>query len=136
MVFNPSESIDLNGNTGPFIQYTYARIRSVERKAEGILTGDFDESNFKEDEAERILIKLLSRFSETINDSAKTFNPSLVANYAYDLAKEYNQFYHDHSVIKEENTEVANFRLYLSLKVAETLKQAMFLLGIGMPERM
>ena len=136
MVFNPSESIDLNGNTGPFIQYTYARIRSVERKAEGILTGDFDENELKEDEAERILIKLLSRFTETIVDSAKSFNPSLVANYAYDLAKEYNQFYHDHPVIKEENKAIADFRFYLSLKVAETLKYALFLLGITMPERM
>ena len=136
MVFNPSESIDLNGNTGPFIQYTYARIRSVERKAEGILTGDFDENELKEDEAERILIKLLSRFTETIVDSAKSFNPSLVANYAYDLAKEYNQFYHDHPVIKEENKAIADFRFYLSLKVAETLKYALFLLGITVPERM
>jgi len=136
MVFNPSESIDLNGNTGPFIQYTYARIRSVERKAEGVLTGDFDEIELKEDEAERILIKLLSRFTETIVDSAKSFNPSLVANYAYDLAKEYNQFYHDHPVIKEENKAIADFRFYLSLKVAETLKYALFLLGITMPERM
>lgn len=136
MVFNPSESIDLNGNTGPFIQYTYARIRSVERKAEGVLTGDFDENELKEDEAERILIKLLSRFTETIVDSAKSFNPSLVANYAYDLAKEYNQFYHDHPVIKEENKAIADFRFYLSLKVAETLKYALFLLGITVPERM
>ena len=134
MLFNPKESIDFNGNTGPFIQYTYARIRSVIRKAE-----DFDEKSMPKsepNEKESVLIQKVADFASVVEEAGKTYSPALIANYAYDLAKEYNQFYHDYSILREENKEKRNLRLLLSVVVARTLKNAMSLLGIEMPERM
>ncbi len=134
MLFNPKESIDFNGNTGPFIQYTYARIRSVLRKAEG-----FDPMATPAgvpNEKEAVLIRKIDDFRNVVADAGRNFSPAIVANYAYDLAKEYNQFYHDYSILREENVEIRNQRLLISWVVARTLRAAMSLLGIEMPERM
>lgn len=134
MLFNPKESIDFNGNTGPFIQYTYARIRSVIRKAEGFdpLARIEGEPN----EKESTLIRKVADFRNVVREAGDNCSPAIVANYAYDLAKEYNQFYHDYSILREENADVRNRRLLISCVVARTLKAAMNLLGIEMPERM
>ena len=134
MLFNPKESIDFNGNTGPFIQYTYARIRSVIRKAE-----DFDPASTPScapNEKESTLIRKVDDFRNVVADAGKNCSPALVANYAYDLAKEYNQFYHDYSILREEDKQKRDLRLLLSYTVARTLREAMGLLGIEMPERM
>jgi arginyl-tRNA synthetase len=139
MTFNPKESIDFNGNTGPFIQYTYARIRSIMRKAadEGIKVPD---RMISEDmiisEKEIGLIRMLSEFEAAVLQAGNDFNPSIIANYSYDLAKEFNQFYHDYSVLREPNRELKLFRLLLSANVGKVLKTAMGLLGIEVPERM
>lgn len=134
MLFNPKESIDFNGNTGPFIQYTYARIRSVLRKAEG-----FDRAATPQCEPnakESVLIRKVADFPSVVAEAGRNYSPAVVANYAYDLAKEYNQFYHDYSILREENPARRELRLLLSYTVARTLKGAMSLLGIEMPERM
>jgi arginyl-tRNA synthetase len=133
MLFNPKESIDFNGNTGPFIQYTYARIRSVLRKAEGFdpMATPAGVPNEK-----AVLIRKIDDFRNVVADAGRNFSPAIVANYAYDLAKEYNQFYHDYSILREENVEIRNQRLLISWVVARTLRAAMSLLGIEMPERM
>ena len=138
MTFNPKESIDFNGNTGPFIQYTYARICSVLRKAaeQGIvlpaeLPGDISLS-----EKEEGLIQLTADFASVIKEAGSEYSPAIVANYIYDLVKEYNQFYHDFSILREENSEVKAFRLVLSSNVAKVVKSGMSLLGIDVPERM
>ena len=134
MLFNPKESIDFNGNTGPFIQYTYARIRSLLRKAEGFnpdATPDC-ELNTKES----TLVRKVADFRNVVAEAGRNCSPAVIANYAYDLAKEYNQFYHDYSILREENPAVKEMRLLLSFVVARTLKSAMSLLGIEMPERM
>ena len=137
MTFNPQESIDFNGNTGPFIQYTHARIQSVLRKAaEQNITilnhiGDIELS-----EKEEGLVHTLVDFAAVIKQSAEEYNVSLVANYIYDLVKEYNQFYHDFSILREENESLRAFRLMLSKNVALTIKKGMLLLGIDVPDRM
>lgn len=134
MLFNPRESIDFNGNTGPFIQYTYARIRSVLRKAEG-----FDPAATPDavpNEKEAVLIRKIDDFRNVVAEAGRNFSPAIVANYAYDLAKEYNQFYHDYSILREEDAAVRGLRLLISWTVARTLRSAMSLLGIEMPERM
>lgn len=134
MLFNPKESIDFNGNTGPFIQYTYARIRSVIRKAEG-----FDPQTMPQSEPnakESVLIQKVADFPGVVAEAGRNYSPALIANYAYDLAKEYNQFYHDYSILREEDLQKRNLRLLLSYVVGRTLKSAMTLLGIEMPERM
>lgn len=138
MTFNPAESIDFNGNTGPFIQYTYARIRSVFRKAEqsGIKASADSFSESAAGQKEIDLIKLLRKFPVTVSDAAREYSPALVANYCYELAKEYNQFYHDFSILNDENPEVRNFRLILSDVISDVLSKGMWLLGIEMPERM
>ncbi len=138
MTFNPAESIDFNGNTGPFIQYTYARIKSVFRKAEqtGIKYDPKLLSESKAGEKEMTLIKLLRRFTLTVTEAASSYSPALVANYCYDLAKEYNQFYHDFSILGEPDPAVRNLRLGLSMVTSEVLGKGMWLLGIEMPERM
>ncbi|MCM1370132.1 MAG: arginine--tRNA ligase [Candidatus Amulumruptor caecigallinarius] len=133
MLFNPKESIDFNGNTGPFIQYTYARIQSVLRKAGEI---DSEVEMAVPNEKETVLIRKIDDFRNVVADAGKSCSPALLANYAYDLAKEYNQFYHDYSILKEENVGVRNLRLLISKVTARTLKAAMGLLGIEMPERM
>ena len=137
MVFDPKESIDFNGNTGPFIQYTYARIRSVIRKGDekDIKAGKLlSEINITQKEKE--LIKFVYDFPGLVSEAADSLSPAIVANYLYELAKEYNQFYHDHQILKEENEETRNLRLQLSQKIAYILKTGMELLGIEMPERM
>ncbi len=138
MTFNPAESIDFNGNTGPFIQYTYARIKSVFRKAEqtGIRYNPELLSASKADKKEIDLIKLLRRFTLAVTEAAESYSPAIVANYCYDLSKEYNQFYHDFSILGEQDQEVRNLRLGLSFITSEVLSKGMWLLGIEMPERM
>ena len=137
MVFNPEESIDFNGNTGSFIQYTYARIRSVLRKAEeqGIMLPD-QFGSLALSLKEQGLIGLIASYPEIIAEAAKSFSPAVIANYVYELVKEYNQFYHEFSILKEEDTELRAFRLALSEVVARTIASGMELLGIEMVERM
>lgn len=138
MTFNPKESIDFNGNTGPFIQYTHARIKSVLRKAaeKGIgLTPEIDKT-IEISEKESYIIQLLSEFPAIIKEAGEEFSPALIANYEFELVKEYNQFYHDFSILKEENEAVKYFRLALSASVAKVIKTGMLLLGIEVPERM
>jgi arginyl-tRNA synthetase len=138
MTFNPQESIDFNGNTGPFIQYTHARIRSVIRKAgENELT-DFtgDNKDFILFPKEKNLIKLLHDFPEAITIAAESLDPSNIANYVYELAKEFNGFYHEHSILNEPDAERSAFRLALSNNTAKVISSSMKLLGIEVPERM
>ncbi len=138
MTFNPKESIDFNGNTGPFIQYTHARIKSVLRKAADmqlVATVDADAAlNLSEKEIS--LVQMLGDFPGVVKEAGDEYSPAVVANYVYDLAKEYNQFYHDHSMLKEENEQLRAFRLTLSRNIAKFIKTGMSLLGIEVPERM
>lgn len=138
MVFNPKESIDFNGNTGPFIQYTYARIQSVLRKAAetGIKISDAMDNSIQPTEKEESLIQLLAEFAAVVKQAGDEYSPAIIANYIYELVKEYNQFYHDHSILKEENGAIRNFRLILSLNVSRTVQKGMQLLGIEVPDRM
>ena len=134
MLFNPRESIDFNGNTGPFLQYTYARIQSVIRRA-----GDFPKEiseDVKPNEKESALIQKLADFPTVVKEAGDNYSPALIANYCYDLAKEYNQFYHDYPILKEEDKGVRDLRLVLSEEVGIVLKKAAGLLGMEMPERM
>lgn len=136
IMFNPAESVDFNGNTGPFIQYTYARIQSILRKA------DFDYNKATPNTVEELhpkekeLIKQLMLFPKTIQDAAQNYSPALIANYTYDLVKEYNSFYQSVSILGEENQDKKIFRVQLSKKVAEVIKNAFHLLGIQVPDRM
>lgn len=138
MTFNPSESIDFNGNTGPFIQYTYARIRSVLRKAEqmGIDPDKRSLLTAKPGQKEIELIKLLRKFPGTVSEAASGYSPALVANYCYDLSKEFNQFYHDFSILGEKDKALRDFRIFLSQVTSDLLMSGMWLLGVEMPERM
>ncbi len=135
MLFNPEESIDFNGNTGPFLQYTYARIQSVIRRS-GVENVFGLRPDAVPNDKEVALIQKIADFPGVVADAGRTYSPALIANYAYDLAKEYNQFYHDYSILKEENDEVRDMRLLLSATTARTLKSAVSLLGMEMPERM
>ena len=136
MLFNPKESIDFNGNTGPFIQYTYARTRSIERKAAeaGVDTNIAKPENISEKEC--AIIRMLNDFPAIVKQAGTDYSPSGIANYAYELAKEYNQFYHDFSILKEENEATKAFRILLTHNVGKVIKLAMGLLGIEVPERM
>jgi len=138
MTFNPSESIDFNGNTGPFIQYTFARIRSVFRKAEQmkIKYNPQYPGLSKIGDKELSLIKVLRNFPATVSEAALSYSPAIIANYCYELAKEYNQFYHDFSILGETDDSVRNLRLALSEITSKVLNSGMWLLGIEMPERM
>ncbi len=135
MLFNPRESVDFEGNTGPFIQYTHARICSLLNKAKdigyspAINIGDIADK-------EKNLIRKIYEFPAVIKESANTYNPALVANYTYDLVKEYNQFYHDYQVLKEENADIRSFRIALSKETGQVIKNAFWMLGISVPERM
>ena len=138
MLFNPRESIDFDGNTGPFLQYTYTRIRSIFRKADEMridMPGRSPE-NVTLNNKEKNLLKLIHEFPAVLKVAGDTYNPSLVANFVYELVKEYNQFYHDHSILKEDNTDIRNLRLVLSQVTSGIVKRGMELLGIEMPERM
>ncbi len=137
MLFNPKESIDFNGNTGPFLQYTYARINSVLRKAGGNpLEGEVKKPAALPSEKEVELIQRLSDLPDVVAEAGRTYSPALIANYAYDLAKKYNQFYHDNPIMREPDEQVRALRLLLSATVGRTLRTACSLLGIEMPERM
>ncbi len=137
MMFNPKESIDFNGNTGPFIQYTYARIQSVLRKAAeaGNAVGAAD-VHIPISDKEQDLIKLVSKLPAVVKEAGDTYSPALLANFSYELSKEFNQFYHDFSILKEENEAIRNFRLLLAKECSEAIKNAMGMLGIEMPDRM
>ena len=136
MLFNPKESIDFNGNTGPFIQYTYARTRSIGRKAAeaGAKTEFTAPESISEKECN--IIRMLNEFPAVVRQAGTDYSPSGIASYAYDLAREYNQFYHDFSILREENEETKAFRLLLTDNVGKVIKTAMNLLGIEVPERM
>ena len=136
MLFDPRESIDFNGNTGPFIQYTHARIRSILRKAAetGVTTEGYAKAALLPEEIE--LIKALSEYPATVRTAGQQFAPSVIAAYAYDLAKQFNGYYHDHSILKEEREDVRALRLMLASEVARVIRSAMALLGINVPERM
>ncbi len=136
MTFNPRESIDFNGNTGPFIQYTYARIRSVLRRAAEAGLAKADYADVVPNEKEIALIQTLGDFPATVAEAGRSYSPALIANYAYELVKQYNQFYHDCSILCAENPAVCSLRMALSDATARTIKTAMGLLGINVPERM
>ena len=138
MTFNPKESIDFNGNTGPFIQYTHARIKSVLRKAaeQNLEFNKLNDTQLDISEKESYLIQLLTEFPAVVRQAGEEFSPALIANYIYDLVKEYNQFYHDFTILKEENAGMKQFRLVLSESIASVIKTGMGLLGIEVPERM
>lgn len=137
MMFNPEESIDFNGNTGPFIQYSYTRINSILRKAieKNI---DIKELDFqiKVNEKEKVLLQAINSFSIILQEAAKDYSPALIANYIYDLAKEFNQFYHDYTILGENDAAIRNFRLVLTKTVGTIIKEGLLLLGIESPERM
>ncbi|NVK09870.1 MAG: arginine--tRNA ligase, partial [Tenacibaculum sp.] len=133
ILFDPQASVDFQGNTGPFVQYTYARIQSILRKA------DFDYSasvSVELHEKEKELIKQLELYPEVIQQAANNYSPAIIANYTYDLVKEFNSFYQNVSILGEENQDKKTFRVQLSKKVADTIKSAFNLLGIQVPERM
>ena len=135
MMFNPRESIDFNGNTGPFIQYTYARIQSLLRKAAPAdLSADI--SAVEPNEKEVTLIQRLADFPSVVAEAGRTYSPALIANFVYELVKEYNQFYHDYTILGEADAQVRAFRLVLSRQVAEIARRGIGLLGIEMPQRM
>ncbi|MDD4033205.1 MAG: arginine--tRNA ligase [Bacteroidales bacterium] len=138
MLFDPQESIDFNGNTGPFIQYTHARIRSVIRKAEalGFMPFGHFSAGLSLSAKERYLLRLLCRYPSVLRESGENLSPALLANYLYELTKEYNQFYHDYPILHEENPELRNFRLFLSERTSGIIRAGMDLLGIDVPEKM
>ena len=133
MTFDPRESVDFNGNTGPFIQYTYARIQSVLRKAEGM---EAQAGTTELNEKEISLIRMMHDYPEVIEESARMLNPSLVANYLYDLAKEFNQFYHDYSILSADHTDQVALRILMVEEIGRIIHSGMKLLGIEVPERM
>lgn len=138
MTFNPRESIDFNGNTGPFIQYTYARIQSIFRKAteKGIAWSGTAPVNVSLNDKENNLVRTISNFSNVVMEAGNSFSPALIANYVYDLSKEYNQFYHESPILFEEDEDLRNVRLSLCMAVGNTIRRAMWLLGVDVPERM
>jgi arginyl-tRNA synthetase len=138
MTFDPKESIDFNGNTGSFMQYTYARIRSVFRKAEeqGVLLSESVATDTPLTEKEESIIQRLTEYPSIVKEAGDTCNPSCIANYIYDLVREYNQFYHDYTILREERDDIKQLRLILSENVAGVIRSGMSLLGIEMPERM
>jgi arginyl-tRNA synthetase len=135
MLFNPEESIDFNGNTGPFIQYTYARIRSILRKAAN-QNPQFSNLNSQLSEKEIELIQKMSEFGAAVEQAGKDYSPSGIANYCYELTKVFNQFYHDYSILNEPDEQKKAVRLMLAKNVAKIIKNGMGLLGIEVPERM
>ena len=138
MLFNPEESIDFNGNTGPFIQYTYARIRSIMRKAaeQGISLPATLDGTYPVNQKESELIQKMAEYGAAVRQAGTDYSPSGIANYCYELTKEFNQFYHDYSILNAESDKEKVLRLVLAANVAKTLKNGMALLGIEMPERM
>jgi arginyl-tRNA synthetase len=135
MTFNPKESIDFNGNTGPFIQYTYARIQSLLRKVKEAGVNE-TYGVVAPQEKEITLIQRLADFPSVVTEAGKNYSPALIANYVYDLVKEYNQFYHDCPIMKEDDSNVRAFRIALSRTVGNVIARATSLLGMEVPERM
>ena len=135
MLFDPKESIDFNGNTGPFIQYTHARIKSILRKAaeQGIEAGVCGAPLNAKEEG---IIQMLAGYPDKVREAGEVYSPALIANYAYELAKEFNQYYHDTPILREEDAAVRSQRLALIRVIAEVLVKAMGILGISLPERM
>lgn len=138
MLFNPEESIDFNGNTGPFIQYTHARIRSILRKAEaeGMKLPENLDADMPLNQKETELIQKMNEYGAVVEQAGKDYSPSGIANYCYELTKEFNQFYHDYSILGADNDKEKTVRLVLAANVAKTIKNGMDLLGIEVPERM
>jgi len=145
MTFNPKESIDFNGNTGAFIQYTYARIRSVLRKAEEETTLETPDKSPRPvrfnaapplNAKETAIIQALTEYPAVVKEAADTYSPAKIANYLYDLVREFNSFYHDYSILHEENADIRRMRLLLAATVADVVKSGLSLLGIEAPERM
>jgi len=138
MTFDPKESIDFNGNTGPFVQYTYARIQSLLRKAKdkNLELQTNLNTNINISNKELQLIKQIHIYPETLKEAAENYSPAQIANYIYDLVKDFNQFYHDHYIMSEEDKNVQGFRLFLSKQVGRIIESGMKLLGINVPERM
>lgn len=134
MMFDPKESIDFNGHTGPFIQYTYTRIKSILRKSDNLTDENFDSLSIQSVEKE--IIRFIYDFEAIIAEAGKSYSPALLANYIYEFTKLYNRFYHECQILKEENSQIRNFRLHLSKASAQVLYNAMSILGITMPERM
>jgi len=134
MLFDPKESIDFNGNTGPFIQYTHARIKSVLKKGEKELHGEFDFIPLHQ--AEKDILKFIYEFEAIVEEAGQTYSPALVANHVYELTKAYNRFYHELSIMKEENENLRKFRLQLSALCAVVIASSMNMMGIDVPERM
>ena len=134
MLFNPEESIDFNGNTGPFIQYTYARIRSIQRKSLSPARGVGSEASLSDKEIE--LIQKMNEFGAAVEQAGKDYSPSGIANYCYELTKLFNQFYHDYSILNEPDLQKRQTRLVIARNVAKIIKNGMSLLGIEVPERM
>jgi len=138
MLFNPAESIDFNGNTGPFIQYTYARIRSVLRKGESSFHNSNGDHQYSKafTNAERNLVKLIYQYPNTVREASAGLSPAMIANYVYELAKSFNHFYHDHIIVDDQEKETSQFRLQLSDLISQIIHQGMKLLGIEVPEKM
>ena len=140
MLFDPKESIDFNGNTGPFIQYTHARIKSILRKADATGISHAGAAEIAPDtelsSKEIRIIKILNQFPEKIAEGGAVHSPAVIANYAYDLAKEFNQYYHDTPILREENGALLRYRLVMVENIAKVLVKAMSILGITLPERM
>jgi len=136
ILFDPKESIDFQGNTGPFIQYTYARIQSILRKADFSLENMTESIDMQLHEKEKGLIKLIQQFPDVIQNAAKDHSPAVIANYTYDLVKEFNSFYQNVSILGADTDNEKIFRVQLSKQVADTIKNAFSLLGIQVPERM
>jgi arginyl-tRNA synthetase len=135
MLFNPAESIDLNGNTGPFIQYTHARIRSVLKKGEKLnLSASFGTHQLSKEE--KHLLSLIYAYPQMLREAGQNLSPAVMANYAYDVAKAYNHFYHDHVIVDEAEPQTSVFRLKLSDLTSKVIRQSMLLLGITVPDRM
>ena len=134
MLFNPAESIDFNGNTGPFIQYTYARIRSILRKSGDVAVAT--DASYAPNAKEVELIQKLDAFKVAVADAGQNYNPAGIANYTYELTKLFNQFYRDYSILSADTEAEKIFRLKLARNVSKTIKNAMELLGIEVPERM
>lgn len=134
MIFNPAESIEMQGNTGPFVQYTHARIASIMRNAGG--AGELGTSAYLPNPKESELIKLLKEYQTVIAEAAATYSPAVVANYVYDLAKTFNQFYHDYGILKETDAEARNFRLKLTELCGLYIQHCLKLLCIDAPEKM
>jgi arginyl-tRNA synthetase len=136
MLFNPAESIDLNGNTGPFIQYTYARIQSVLRKGGERISHSNNFTQYTYSKEEKNLLRLIYQYPFIVGEAGRNYSPALVANYVYEIAKGYNHFYHDHIIVDESNDLATSFRLHLSKITSVVISEGLRLLGIDSPERM